>query len=283
MFQNMTYEDWKASIEPKVQGTWNLHKILPTGMDFFIMLSSITGVIGQGGQANYAAGNTYEDALAHYRVEHGEKAVSIDLGVMVSDGVLAENHDLMNRLLAPGLFIPLSHTELFALLDYYCDPTLALLTALTCQCIIGIETPAKLRAQGIEEAPWMRTPLFRHMYHMDGHETAFADVPNESLDLAKSFAAARSLSEAGATVTQGLIKKLARSLVSLSEEVEVDVNQPLHHYGVDSLLAVEVRTWIAKTFEADVPVFEIMGGATFTAVGMSVARKSQLKGAEWGD
>ena len=281
MFQNMTYEDWKASIEPKVHGPWNLHKTLPTGMDFFIMLSSIMGIIGQGGQANYVAGNTYEDALAYYRVAHGEKAVSIDLGVMVSDGVLAENRDLMNRLLAPGLFIPLSHTELFALLDYYCDPTLALLTPLTCQCIIGIETPAKLRAQGIEEAPWMRTPLFRHMYHIQGHETAFADIPNESLHLAKSFADARLLSETGTIVTQGLIKKVAKSLVLLSEEV--DVNKPLHHYGVDSLLAVEVRTWIAKTFVADVPVFEIMGGATFTAVSLSVARKSKLKRAEWGD
>ena len=293
----MSYEDWKASIEPKVHGSWNLHNLLPQGMDFFVMLSSITGIVGQGGQANYAAGNTYEDALAHYRVTHGEKAVSIDLGVMVSDGVVAENRELRDRLLGHGLYIPLSHKELLALLDYYCDPALDLLTPQTCQAIIGIETPARLRAQGIEEASWMRTPLFRHMYHIDGYDetgTTTATIAgvssSETSDFfAKQFAVAKSLSEAGTIVTEGLIKKLAKSLVSLGTGTgtggggseDVDVNKPLHHYGVDSLLAVELRNWIAKTFEADVPVFEILGGATFLAVGLAVARKSGFKKGEW--
>lgn len=74
-------------------------------MDFFILLSSICGITGQGGQANYAAGNTYEDALAHHRIAQGEKAVSLDLGVMVSEGFLSENETLLHRVLDSGFYV----------------------------------------------------------------------------------------------------------------------------------------------------------------------------------
>ena len=90
----MTFDDWETSIKPKVQDSWNLHSMLPRDLDFFILLSSISGVIGNGGQANYAAGNTSMDALANYRIAHGEKAVSLDLGWMEAEGVVAENEKL---------------------------------------------------------------------------------------------------------------------------------------------------------------------------------------------
>jgi hypothetical protein len=63
-------------------------------MDFFILLSSITGIVGTGGQANYAAANTYMDALALSRLESGEKAVSLDLGWIESAGNVAENKEV---------------------------------------------------------------------------------------------------------------------------------------------------------------------------------------------
>lgn len=84
IIENMTLEDWKLGINPKVQGTWNLHTLLPRGMDFFICFSSASGIIGPGGAANYAAGNTYMDAFAEHRILQGEKAVSLDLGWMVA-------------------------------------------------------------------------------------------------------------------------------------------------------------------------------------------------------
>jgi hypothetical protein len=50
---------------------WNLHHCLPRDMDFFILLSSVAGLVGNRGQANYAAGNTFQDALASHRVSLG--------------------------------------------------------------------------------------------------------------------------------------------------------------------------------------------------------------------
>ena len=42
IFDNMSFEEWKSSVKPKIQGSWNLHASLPKGMTFFIMLSPST-------------------------------------------------------------------------------------------------------------------------------------------------------------------------------------------------------------------------------------------------
>lgn len=68
--------------------------------------------------------------------------------------------------------------------------------------------------------------------------------------------------------------KLARALSIQSSDIDID--QPLHTFGVDSLVAVELRNWIAKQFAADVPVFEIMGGRTVAAIGDLVMKITQI-------
>ena len=86
IFENMSYTQWSHAIEPKTKGSRNLlGNIEPADKPFFILLSSITGIIGNTAQANYAAGNTFEDALAHHARYHlGINATSIDVG-LVSD------------------------------------------------------------------------------------------------------------------------------------------------------------------------------------------------------
>ena len=83
----MTFDDWVAATQPKMQGSWNLHETIPEDMDFFVFLSSSAGVIGARGQANYATGNGFQDALAQYRRSKGLAAVSLDLGMILGAGV----------------------------------------------------------------------------------------------------------------------------------------------------------------------------------------------------
>jgi KR domain len=82
----MTYEKWSRACQPKTRGSRNLLAQLSSDeAPFFILLSSITGIIGNTAQANYASGNTFEDALAHYARKYlGIAATSIDVG-LVSD------------------------------------------------------------------------------------------------------------------------------------------------------------------------------------------------------
>lgn len=156
VLETMTFEDWTTSVAPKVQGSWNLHSLLPQGMDFFLCLSSIAGVVGSGGQANYAAGNTYMDSLVHYRVARGEKATSLDLGWMESEGAVAESSFLSTSMAAGGSFMPISQAEFFALLDHYCNPSLDTVSALAKQRVIGLEIPATLQVRGLKEPHWMQ-------------------------------------------------------------------------------------------------------------------------------
>jgi hypothetical protein len=63
----MTIDEYHGALACKLQGTWNLHNTAleqNLSLDFFTLLSSISGVVGQKGQANYAAGNAVLDAFA---------------------------------------------------------------------------------------------------------------------------------------------------------------------------------------------------------------------------
>lgn len=276
----MAIEDWNASTNPKVQGSWNLHTLLPRGLDFFINLSSVSGILGAVGQSNYAAENTYEDALAHHRIMRGEKAISLDLGWIAEVGAVAESEYLQKGFAATGFMMPISQKDLLGLLDYCCDPNLPLATPLLCRAVVGVNTPAAIRAKGVEEPGFMREPTYRAMQQMG--LTTDVSLATESsgkyMDFAALFTAATSLHEAGSIVVQGLTKRLSKAL-SMSAE-DIDASKPLHVYGVDSLLAVELRNWFAKELSADVAVFDIMGGVSTAGVGVTVAGKSGFRG--WG-
>ena len=164
IFEKMTHEDFILSTKPKVTGSWNLHTLLPKSLDFFVLLSSICGVFGAPSQVNYATGNTYKDGIAHYRIAKGEKAASIDLGMMTAEGVLAENQGILSLLKRSGFFMEITQPELFALLDHYCNPELPLQSPTQCQAIVGIEVPAVLDSLGKDIPSWMRRPLFRHFF-----------------------------------------------------------------------------------------------------------------------
>lgn len=271
----MSHGDWLIGTECKTTGSWNLHTLLPRDLDFFIMLSSASGIVGLRGQANYAAGNTYMDALARYRVARGERAASLDLGAMTDDGLLAENTELLNRVLAYGALNPISRAECFATLDYYCDPALSVLTPRHSQPIIGLGTGA---GPGLDGIALSRQAILCHLHNHDDGLLSDA-ATEERIDFKKLFTAATSLPDAAAAVSEALIKKLSKTLAALRSDIEM--HRPLAAYGVDSLLAVELRSWIAKEFLADVAVFEISGSSTFSSVGLLVAARSKVKHVSW--
>src|SRR5467141_153506 len=90
----MTYDDWIPAIGPKVDGTWNLHHALKE-LDFLVLFSSVSGVMGQYGQANYAAANAFLDAFVQYRHSLGLVASVIDLGVVEDVGFVSESPSLI--------------------------------------------------------------------------------------------------------------------------------------------------------------------------------------------
>ncbi|WP_454783207.1 SDR family NAD(P)-dependent oxidoreductase [Legionella sp. WA2022007384] len=83
LWENLTWPDFEAVFQAKVEGAWNLHRLsieLMPDLEHFVFFSSISSVLGTLGQANYAAANAFMDNLAHYRKNMGLPALSINFG-----------------------------------------------------------------------------------------------------------------------------------------------------------------------------------------------------------
>jgi NAD(P)-dependent dehydrogenase (short-subunit alcohol dehydrogenase family)/acyl carrier protein len=266
LFEKITHQSWHESLGPKVQGSWNLHQQLPRGMEFFIMLSSVAGILGTTGQANYAAGNTFQDALARHRVGLGDKAVSLDLGVIDFAGAVVEDAQLYDMWIKNSGMIPVTEAHFHGLLSTYCDPSISHSTTLDCQIVVGL-SPSALSS----DDQWRHEPLFRHLI-VD--ERLGNEQKQTSSKGAASLLHAESLADAHAAITELVAQKLSAALgIAIAD---IDANKPLHQYGVDSLLAVELRGWFSKELHAELGVFEIIGGATLISVSQLATRKSKL-------
>lgn len=259
---------WEQTSRSKIEASWNLHTLLPS-LDFFILLSSVSGVVGNQGQSNYAAGRTIQDALARQRSERGQKAISIDLGVMRTIGVVTESERLQQYFQGSKGFVPIEEAEFLCLLDICCDPSYQP-GARQSQVVMGLETPASLLARSLEPPEMLQRPLFAGFSQLPGRAGGGGDV-----DAARLFRPLESPAERAQVVVEALSRRLAQTLSIKLEDV--DTYQALHAYGVDSLVAVELRSWLGKEFAADVPVFEIVSGKTIEAIGELVARTTQVR------
>ena len=118
MINKMAFTAFRVALRPKVTGTLNLHNLFPSKpLDFFIMLSSCAGIIGNDGQANYASACTFQDAFARYRTRLGLPTRSLDLGMIESTGYVSENLESLRFLTAQG-FKPVRSDDFLALLNY---------------------------------------------------------------------------------------------------------------------------------------------------------------------
>ena len=277
----MTFDNWQCGVNCKAIGSMNLHRILPSGMDFFILLSSASGLVGLRGQANYNGGNTFQDAFARYRASAcGDKTVSLDLGAMVDDGMLAENPNALQRVLTYGVLHPITRARFYGILDYYCDSSNPILTTSECQMAIGVGYQSG-KEDDLKAVDLDRYPLFRHLVY-DSQSAAPAKTEDDDGYYPSVFSESNSFLEAATTVIRAVVGKLARTLPTLSQRNEdIDTNRSIQSYGVDSLLAVELRNWIKKELLTDIAVFEIQGASTFETLGRAVAERSTLEHRNW--
>ncbi|GAB1316525.1 Lovastatin diketide synthase LovF [Madurella fahalii] len=289
LFENVDHTDWSASLSPKVDGSWNLHEQLPRDLDFFLLFSSVSGIIGSQGQASYAAGNTYQDWLARYRVQQlGERALSINLSLVQGDGFSVEHPELAQQMVLTKHVVEMSREEMLGLLDHVCNPAVVNGPPGRCQIIMGLDIPSHALARGMDPPGWMHEPMFANLHRLEMIETGDDGSQLEDAnfhgavkgqigpDFVTRVKEAPSVADSADIVCDALLSKLCKALARPLESL--DKTQPLHVYGVDSLVAVELRNWFLQSLKVDVAVFEILGGSTCATLARGVAEKARLGG-----
>ena len=242
----MSHEDFQETINPKVQGTVNLHNALSDiPLDFFIMVSSLVGIVGNSGQCSYAAGCAFQDAFAHYRRSKGLPAHSLDCGMIESAGYVSENPDIARHLLSLG-WVPVKLHEFLAVLNTIITESTC--SGDECQILVGLSGSKYLSGTILRDAKFTHLQL---KSHISGEYIQGCDDANVRRALCKALTPARALD----LVQNALLMKISQ-LLSIPLH-EISPSQTFVELGADSLMAVELRNWISKELDAIVQIFEI--------------------------
>ena len=246
------------------------------------MLSSLTGISGHGSQANYAAGSTFQDAFARHRASRGLPATSIDLGWVQSIGYVAETHGVAERLARLGYtrLDPAAVRQVLASAVRNAKQGTPTPTPEASQIVTGI---GPLSAGRESNQSWRQEPRFAALDDSrDGPATdsSIHDGSNKaenSKTLRESLANALTWEEAVTTIVAATVDKLS-DMFSLPQ-AEIDASSPMSDYGVDSLVAVELRNWLFAKLGAEVSMFDMLQSKSLTVLAEKIARKSSfLKG-----
>jgi len=269
MFETMSLDAWKGAIQPKYHVTTNLHNQLPKDLDFFIAMSSAAGQVGSIAQSNYNAGNVYQDAIMYHRRTLGLPGTSIDLGWMGDIGFVSEQGKVP-EIVACGA-PQIGSAQLWAILEE------AMAGEIRNQPILGLASGGLVKANGSDEPYWFADARFGPLRVHDSATLATKASNKNSgatVDLAALLGAAKTATEATQVVCKGLMAKLAKGL--MMELEDLDSERPINIYGVDSLIAVDIRAWALKDLQSVVHVSEILKNQPMLELAKHIAFKSKL-------
>ena len=238
-FEEMDYEPWVATAQPKIQGSWNLHNLLPKDLDFFVMLASISGIVGNGSQSNYAAGNTFQDGLAHWRRAQGLSACSLDLTMMAGIGWVAENVELAEEYKADFMRLAMGPEELYRVFESAITGYQEGDHLMPPQLITGFITGGiGQQMEHLKTGSSFEDAKGSYLARLDVQGVS-GDAADAAVEVRSQLTVVPSLAHAGEIVEAALAAKLGKSLNMAADDL--DTAKPVHSFGVDSLMAIEVR------------------------------------------
>ncbi|KAI1147950.1 putative polyketide synthase [Nemania diffusa] len=249
IFENAVYEDWDTITGPRVRGAWNLHELLPANLDFFILLGSFLGDTGNAGQSIYAGTASFYDAFTQYRNARGQYTVTVALPVVLDVGYVADNN--LTELLKGSLGATLTMSDIRTIVK---------------GIVMGESSPFHhnnkaavfrmyLNGQPVQDGPWR----YFHPVHTkeklkaERQKKATAGGGGMGSNMYSTLWTAAENPLDG--LTEALITKISAMIMMDRDEVGAEV--PLASYGLDSLVSVELRNWIRRETEVELPLSAI--------------------------
>ncbi|KAI1204501.1 beta-ketoacyl synthase domain-containing protein [Annulohypoxylon truncatum] len=257
VFAQIDLDTWERVMRPKTVGSQNLDiAFRDSNLEFFIMTSSFAAIGGHPGQANYAAANMYMNGLAGMRRSRGQAASVLNIGVIYGLGfLLREKEELYAGLEREG-YPPISERDIHHMF-------LEAVAAGRPRGASNPEPPIDIttglrRFDPTDPNPlhWHQDPRFSHYNFQDREESSTA-TEGERKPLKDSIAALTEPSAIAQVILEAFMERL-HTLLQLPKEA-IHAVQTLSELGVDSLAAVEVRTWIFKAVGKDISVIKLLG------------------------
>jgi thioesterase domain-containing protein/acyl carrier protein len=221
MLGEMDWERFQLVMAPKVAGAWNLHHATRKApLDFFVMFSSITSALGNIGQTNYAAANSFLDSLAHHRHSLGLPALSLHWGAFGKVGMAADLKALDEKAkIDPDIGLDLLGR---ALLDAPAEVIVAPLAMLLAE----MGSPLPLHLSGVE-----------HLLRQDGGGAVGGA-------LLRALHAAEPSSRVSILVRE--LGSRVLNILGSPDGTSIDAEESLSGMGLDSLMVMELRSVVKQ-------------------------------------
>jgi acyl transferase domain-containing protein/acyl carrier protein len=247
----MTAANLSSAFGPKATGALNLHRAtLGMRLDAFVLFSSISGIIGAPGQANYAAANSFLDALAAQRRAAGQVGLSVAWGQIGEVGIAADRKQIARYLETIGV---------------RAIPPARALEALASLIVSGEVQPAMIDVDWHKLAraspKFAASPIFRDL--VSSNDEAAKD---NSADAWRAMLLALPDEERAGAVAKMVVAQIAATLGL--DPRDVQPARPLA--GLDSLMAVELMVRIEEQAGCDLPIAALNAEATLALLAQRV-------------
>ncbi|WZH45859.1 hybrid pks-nrps protein [Fusarium acuminatum] len=253
-FSGLKVDDFHKVFGPKVKGTQNLHELfMDQKLDFFIMFSSLASVVGNRGQANYAAANLFMSAIAEQRRAKGLAASVMHIGMVLGVGYVSSTGAYEATLRSLN-YMAISETDLLNMFSQ------AILVGQP-NSIHAPELITGLNRYSLEPDVqkyfWHDNMRFSHYTVEEEHQERSSTT---KISIPQRLAEVKDPSLVLAIVEEEFCTKLERLLQA--ESGSIKASQSLLGLGVDSLVSAEIRSWFLKEVDVDIPVLEILNTAS---------------------
>lgn len=228
-----TRPSFQRVLAPKVSGALALHSLFPVKMlDFMILFSSCGQLFGFPGQASYASGNAFLDALATHRRIQGDNTVAIQWTSWRGMGMAASTEFINAELASKGI-TDITRDEAFRAwvhISQYSTSQVAVLRSLVFEAEEPLPSPmlVDIAVRKAVDAAASRSP-----------PAPKTEIPT-SIPERKAYLDLR-------------IRECVAQILQLGDSSEVDSKVPLSNLGVDSVMTVSLRVQLQKALGVKVP------------------------------
>lgn len=242
---NQTWERYSRVFGPKISGTLNLLKVVRQApLDFCIFYSSAAALLGNPGQANYAAANAFLDSFAWYLRGEAIPASTLNWAGWSQLGLAARTAPASGR-----------EEELIGLIPVEVGSSI-IASQLGARRVQLAILPLQLRSSGTGLRSWLQKRPLLHQMFADllltiGGQAAGDPASSEAAAGAVLRRLRQTQGAARPTQLRTYVSGLITSLLRTSTPLDPTLN--LFDAGLDSLLTLQMRQRLEKDLDCRLP------------------------------